>query len=177
MLWDHGMVDIQTTQQKESATVRCDQQPQDVRQRWRSRSKGRERSGSGVQFNLSHGAATSADGLMAFLPACAANYRTASACGGHWVSRLMGVRRRPGQTRAACAHDPPDRVDVGNRATRYHPHPPRRLACALPGSAFTRSEQAEKDGPKMRGADKMKARLNGLPFKDGRLVQDPPPEQ
>jgi putative transposase len=45
------------------------------------------------------------------------------------------------------------------------------------GLAFKLIEEAEKSWRKIRGADKIAALLNGLPFKDGILVQDNPPEQ
>ena len=45
------------------------------------------------------------------------------------------------------------------------------------GLAFKLIEEAEKHWQKIRGADKIQALLNGLPFKDGILVQDNPPEQ
>lgn len=45
------------------------------------------------------------------------------------------------------------------------------------GLAFKLIEEAEKSWRKIRGADKIEALLSGLPFKDGILVQDNPPEQ
>ena len=45
------------------------------------------------------------------------------------------------------------------------------------GLAFKLIEEAEKSWRKIRGADKIEALLNGVPFKDGILVQDNPPEQ
>jgi len=45
------------------------------------------------------------------------------------------------------------------------------------GLAFKLIEEAEKNWQRIRGADKIAALLNGLPFKDGILVQDNPPEQ
>jgi len=45
------------------------------------------------------------------------------------------------------------------------------------GLAFKLIEEAEKSWRKIRGADKIEALLKGLPFKDGILVQDNPPEQ
>lgn len=45
------------------------------------------------------------------------------------------------------------------------------------GLAFKLIEEAEKSWRKIRSADKIEALLNGVPFKDGILVQDNPPEQ
>jgi hypothetical protein len=49
---------------------------------------------------------------------------------------------------------------------RRHEH----WACCWP-------RRLRKAGAKFRGADKIEALLNGVPFKDGILAQDNPPEQ
>jgi transposase-like protein len=45
------------------------------------------------------------------------------------------------------------------------------------GLAFKLIEEAEKSWREIRGADKIEPLMNGVPFKDGILVQDIPPEQ
>lgn len=45
------------------------------------------------------------------------------------------------------------------------------------GMAFKLMEEAEKTWRKIRGADKIGALLDGVPFKDGMPAQDSPPEQ
>jgi putative transposase len=51
----------------------------------------------------------------------------------------------------------------------------RRVSKESAGSCLI--EEAEKSWRKIRGADKIEALLNGVPFKDGILAQDNPPEQ
>jgi hypothetical protein len=93
---------------------------------------------------------------------------------GQGPRQLTGVLRLPGRTLAASAHDQPDRVDVCYRTTRTRNCVSRATFLGL---AFKLIEEAEKSWRKIRGADKIEALLNGLPFKDGILVHDNPPEQ
>ena len=63
---------------------------------------------------------------------------------------------------------------VRHRTTRTHNCVSRATFLGL---AFKLIEEAEKNWQRIRGADKIAALLNGLPFKDGILVQDNPPKQ
>ena len=45
------------------------------------------------------------------------------------------------------------------------------------GLAFKLMEEAEKSWRKIRGADRIKPLLDGVPFRDGLLAPDNPPEQ